>query len=214
MREIRTINNFANLTTKIPVIYNNYLDKKNNKLYIIMQLIEGGETLRSYLNKKVPISNSIEIIKNLCEVLSVFHSKGYYHRDLKPDNIMVRQREVFLIDFNLTNAPNRKGEGTAGYKSPDQELGFPTVDNPDVFSLGVILYEIACGERPIPYKDYSISTDRRGYSMFVEPKEKNENIKVELNDIIVKAMSVTKGVRYRNARELGRDLMSYGKRNR
>ena len=141
--------------------------------YLVMELLE-GETLRSRLEgKALPLKRSLEIARSLAQGLAVAHEKGIVHRDLKPENIfLTKDGRVKILDFGLAKAhgalPNLSQEsvataaleampcrtepgmllGTVGYMSPEQVRGDKLDARSDLFSLGVVLWEMATGNRP------------------------------------------------------------------
>jgi DNA-binding winged helix-turn-helix (wHTH) protein/predicted Ser/Thr protein kinase len=136
--------------------------------FIVMELLE-GETLRDWLKRAPTLEPSLEIARQVLEALRAAHRAGIVHRDLKPENIMVRfDGYVKVLDFGVaklmpaspllgtkgtvTPALSRPGQivGTLGYMSPEQILGQHTDQRSDLFSFGVILYEMLTGQHPWP----------------------------------------------------------------
>ena len=136
--------------------------------YLVMELVE-GETLRDWLKRAPAVEPSLEIARQVLEALRAAHRAGIIHRDLKPENIMVRfDRYVKVLDFGLakmistspllgaqataTAALSRPGQvvGTVAYMSPEQILGQDTDQRSDLFSFGIILYEMLTGQHPWP----------------------------------------------------------------
>jgi len=132
--------------------------------YLLMELLE-GETLEERLRRAGPIPSGelAALIQQACVGIQAAHDAGIVHRDLKPENLFVTSREgqpfVKILDFGIskfdegrTGAPGitRDGVmlGTPYYMSPEQVLGAATDARTDVYALGVILYESACGHRP------------------------------------------------------------------
>jgi predicted Ser/Thr protein kinase len=131
--------------------------------FIAMEFIE-GQTLRQLLDGKLPLVTGIEYARQVANGLARAHSAGFVHRDLKPQNIMVTADGVAkILDFGLarrgastTPSPEdsttltRVGSvvGTPSYMSPEQVLGEPVDARSDIFSFGIVLYEIACGKQP------------------------------------------------------------------
>jgi len=132
--------------------------------YLVTELVE-GETLRDVLKQSPPPERSLEIARQVLEALRAAHGAGIVHRDLKPDNIMVRfDGYVKVLDFGLakrmpasSSAPEAPSVdvsipgqivGTVAYMSPEQALGQDTDPRSDLFSFGIVLYEMLAGRRP------------------------------------------------------------------
>jgi serine/threonine protein kinase len=130
------------------------IEEHNGQLFIIMELIE-GETLREKKNS-MTFKQALDIGIQLAEGLGVAHDKGIVHRDIKPDNIMVRKDGIVqIMDFGLAKLRGvskltKEGStiGTAGYMSPEQVQGQEADHRSDIFSLGVLLYELFTGQLP------------------------------------------------------------------
>ncbi len=130
------------------------IEEHNGQMFIDMELVE-GQTLR---DKKGSISfkQAIDIGIQLAEGLAVAHDKGIVHRDIKPDNIMIRKDGIAqIMDFGLAKLRGvsrltKEGStvGTAGYMSPEQVQGQDADHRSDIFSLGVLLYELLTGQLP------------------------------------------------------------------
>ncbi len=128
--------------------------------YIAMEMIR-GRTLRKLAENSLPFPQLTSIGKQAAEALAVAHGAGITHRDIKPENIMVRDDGyVKVLDFGLARLSNEIGEnpevntgpgvvmGTVSYMSPEQARGERVTQATDIFSLGIVLYELATGQRP------------------------------------------------------------------
>ena len=137
----------------------------NSDRYIAMELIE-GQTLRKLATQGLPLPRIVGIARQVAEALAVAHAAQIIHRDIKPDNVMVRpDGYAKLLDFGLARAqPNQYGTGpthvgnssteaglilgTMGYMAPEQARGEAVSAEADVFSLGVVMYELVTGRHP------------------------------------------------------------------
>ena len=131
--------------------------------FLTMQFVDGHRLDQLIPHDGLPLERLVPIAAALADALAAAHEKGIVHRDLKPANVMVDQRgQVKVLDFGLakmveaeeadveTRARTRAGQvmGTAPYMSPEQASGKPVDHRTDLFSLGVVLYELASGQRP------------------------------------------------------------------
>jgi eukaryotic-like serine/threonine-protein kinase len=130
------------------------VEEEDGKAFIVMEYVE-GKTLKD-LDQNLPLKQAIEIGIQTADGLAAAHEKGVVHRDIKPDNIMIRKDgRVQIMDFGLAKLRGvsrltKEGTtvGTAGYMSPEQVQGQETDHRTDIFSLGVVLYEMFAGESP------------------------------------------------------------------
>lgn len=127
--------------------------------YVVMELIE-GPTLRQLGAQRVAIERGIAIARQVAEALAVAHAAGIVHRDIKPDNVMIRpDGYVKLLDFGLARGQARAAGGaedtspgmllgTVGYMSPEQARGERAAPEADIFTFGIVLYELLAGVHP------------------------------------------------------------------
>src|SRR2546430_1308357 len=139
------------------------VDEQDGRLYIVMQYVE-GETLADRLSReRMPLNTCIDVAMEIASALQEAHSHGVVHRDIKPANVMINvQGQVKVLDFGLAKSAatieqsatdllvSKAGtiSGTAPYMSPEQIRGSTVDGRSDIFSLGIVLYEIAAGARP------------------------------------------------------------------
>src|SRR5438067_680577 len=157
LREARTIAqlNHPNIAT----IY--AIEQEGDKFFIAMELIEGESITTMLARGPMDSREAVRIIRQVAEALDEAHAKGIVHRDIKPDNVMVTKRHVKVLDFGIakqiggavskdTPVLTQGGMivGTPYYMSPEQALGKPLDHRSDIFSLGVVLYEVLAGHRP------------------------------------------------------------------
>ena len=123
--------------------------------YLVMELLE-GETLSSRLSRgKFSMQQTIEYGSEIADALAAAHAKGIIHRDLKPQNIMLTKTGVKVLDFGLAKSSEDETLtitdavlGTPAYMAPEQREGKPCSPESDIYSLGLVLYEMATGKRP------------------------------------------------------------------
>jgi serine/threonine protein kinase len=131
--------------------------KVNKYYYIVMEYLE--ESLRERMNRepggKIPPGIALEIVEGIMRALDYIHLQGIYHRDIKPENIMFRKDNTpILLDFGISRVLDQlmteamKSMGTTYYMSPEQCSGDDIDSRSDVYSLGVVLFEMITGERP------------------------------------------------------------------
>lgn len=207
--EVRTMTQIAELTAKVPNIYEMWFDDKEGYLYIIMQWIS-GVTLSEKMEMTIAPSVFVEWMEYLCLILDAMSIKRFQHKDIKPDNIMFNDNgDLYLIDFNLSvSAPNQM-EGTYMYKAPEMDFGSTTMDRTkvDMFSIGVMLYQFFTGKIPQRMIDYDIyDLEKEKWDMFLEPKDVNGSISSKLNKMIIKLMSYSPKDRYWSYKALRNDL--------
>src|SRR3954465_13866704 len=190
--------------------------KEGNVAYMAMEFIEGQE-LRSLLaeGRPLPVSQAVSIAAQVAEGLAYAHQHGVVHRDVKPANIMVlADGPVKITDFGIARMRASNEEltqsgmmlGSPKYMSPEQVIGKRADHRSDIFSLGVILYEMLCGATP--FNGENVTALMYQIVNFAPPAPSSVNSAVpELLDYIVaKMLSKPVDERYQDATEVARDL--------
>jgi len=192
-------------------------DEERSRRYMVLEWVD-GRLLRQVLNeqKRLPQDRAIRITLALCKALDYIHSEGVVHRDLKPENIMVGpDDQVKLIDFGIAaNAGSRRltfaklteAMGTPDYISPEQVKGKRGDQRSDVYSLGIMFYEMLTGKVPFTGPNPFVIMNERLLNNPIPPREVNPQISPQLQEIIYRALERDPNKRYPNAHEFALDL--------
>lgn len=185
--------------------------------YMAMEFLEGKE-LREILDSGVvlPVEKVVHIAAQICDGLAFAHEHGIIHRDVKPANVMViKNGMVKITDFGIAQVSSASRTmagmvmGSPKYMSPEQVVGQTVDGRSDIFSLGVVLYEMLTGKTPFVGDNISAIMYQILNEEPIPPKAFNQNIPDSLSHIILRALAKHPDARYQTAKELGRDLRKY-----
>jgi serine/threonine protein kinase len=200
--------------------------------WMVMELIDGA-SLRSLLDGQAPLPIEITLkhAEGLIDALRVAHLYGVLHRDIKPNNILVGgDGRARLSDFGLARAraeipPTEQFSqattetktdghvvGTRGYMSPEQALGKSLDCRTDIFSLGVVLYEMCTGHRAFPRSDSGEFLDALLHREPLPIPQLNSEIPIEFEEIVRKALAKRRFQRYQSANEMLLDVRALRRR--
>ncbi len=191
--------------------------EENGINYIVMELLE-TKTLKDYIEEHGALSSelTLKIAAQIASALEAAHKAHIIHRDIKPHNIVLNKNLVAKVtDFGIakiTNAPSAtitsfgSTMGSVHYFSPEHAKGGYTDEKSDIYSLGVVMYEMATGKLPFD-GDSPVSVALKHIQEEPKPPiEVNPSVTPALNSIILKAMAKSTVVRYQSATELLRDI--------
>ncbi|MHC1741258.1 MAG: protein kinase [Anaerolineaceae bacterium] len=209
----------ANLThPNIVTIYDFGFD--NNSLFIVMEFVHGTDLKTKIRQKRIfTVEEGIPLILQACAALGYAHRAGIVHCDVKPHNMLVTpDNRLKITDFGIARAlatidPQEKQEvvwGSPQYLSPEQAQGSAPSPASDVYSLGVVIYEMFTGRLPFEAENSEELAALRLTNDPVPPRTINPQIPETLEKIILKVLSKEPSQRFRTADQMGRVLLSFG----
>jgi len=178
--------------------------------YIVMDYIAGG-TLASRLGRPLPLDTTLNIVEQIGRALDYAHNQGVVHRDVKPSNVlMAREDWVLLSDFGIARVMETTvrltrtgvGIGTPEYMSPEQGQGLPVDSRSDLYSLGILLYEMLTGQVPFKAETPFGTVLQHVSTPPPPPRVHNPNIPEAVEAVIVKALAKQPEERYQSANEM------------
>lgn len=196
---------------------------EDERPYIVTEFVP-GMTLREVMEDGIPLPAALGIVSQIASALAAAHSHGIIHRDLKPENIMVRPDGIIkVLDFGLAklgkqgvDGGNRqhggfdtepgKVVGTIHYMSPEQALRKPVDHRTDIFSLGIILYELTSGQRPFQGDSDAAIYDAILHRPAVPLSKLSRNVPFQLDRVIEKALAKDPEKRYQGVSQMKDDL--------
>jgi len=200
-----------------PGVMKVFADPDRSQVYMVMEWVD-GRLLREVLNeqRKLPPERAIKITTRILDALGYIHDHGVVHRDLKPENVMVDDQDnIKLIDFGiasdlrgrrLTFAKLSQTMGTPDYISPEQVKGKRGDGRSDLYSVGVMLYEMLTGKVPFTGTNPFLVMNDRLLNNPVPPREIDPEISPQLQEVIYRAMERDWKNRYARASEFAWDL--------
>jgi tRNA A-37 threonylcarbamoyl transferase component Bud32 len=182
--------------------------------FIAMEYVR-GTNLKELLQSEhgISVSFAIDVVSQVASALDYAHSKGVVHRDIKPANILITpDNRVKLTDFGIArmNTSNLTHEGqllgTPNYMAPEQILGKELDHRADVFSLGVVFYEMLTRRKPFQGENLTVVTHRIVYDAFTPPEQHVEGITPALRTVLHRALEKDPSRRYQHAGEMADEL--------
>jgi serine/threonine-protein kinase len=212
MREARAAGRLSH--PGIVTIHDALEDPETQSCYIVMEFVS-GRTLESLLLSGPPLETqqSLNIIRQVAEALDYAHRQHVIHRDLKPANILLAEDgRAKLTDFGIAKIMALEGAqrtaaimGTPSYMSPEQVTGGQVDARSDLFSLGIILYQMLAGQKPFP-GDTAAVMFKIAYEDPVPPSKINPQLSIAHDYLVLRSLAKSRDKRYASAREFLDDL--------
>lgn len=186
--------------------------------YIIMEYISGvtlASKISDFKKKKeyLPLNESVNIVSKLAEALSYAHKRDMVHGDVKPDNVLIENtNRIVLIDFGLSKLVTGHTEitgvvnGTPAYMAPEQAMGMPRRDYSDIYSLGVIFYQLVTGQLPFSSKNPLGLLKLHIEEPVIPPRSIRKEVPKRIEKIILKALEKKPENRYQSLDEMLADI--------
>jgi eukaryotic-like serine/threonine-protein kinase len=200
------------------------IDDNNGHPFIVMERLEGDSLKQKLQGKALDLDLLLDVAVQVAQALEALHAKGIIHRDIKPANVFITQSgQVKVLDFGLAKISHEgvAGDehayehsltavgvvpGTAVYMSPEQARGEDLDPRSDIFSFGVVLYEMATGQKPFRGTNVVTTLDAMLHKKPASPRSLNPAVPGALEGVIGKAMEKDRGMRYQNAAQMKADL--------
>ena len=212
-REARAIAKLSH--PHIVVVYN--VEDKHDLSYIVMEHIEGRDLRQALKTEhRFEAERAVKIIAQVCSALDYAHQAGIIHRDIKPSNIMLLPNDKAKVtDFGIAKIADNfsltlPGHvlGTPSYMAPEQFEEETADSRADIFSLGVVLYELLSGARPFAADSLAALAYKIVHKMHIPPSLQNVELPLELDDIIGCALAKNPAERYQTAQEFRDALLA------
>ena len=195
------------------------LEESNRMRALVIELVEGPLLADRIAQGALPLEEALSIARQICEGVEYAHERGIVHRDLKPANLLIDNEGLLkIVDFGVAAAQSQGDTqltktgyviGSPKYMAPEQILGKKVDERADIYSLGVIMYEMFSGIPPYSRGDHMSVMYQHVQGKARPPIEINKALPVELNNLVMKCMALDKAKRAQSMDELRLSLEKF-----
>jgi eukaryotic-like serine/threonine-protein kinase len=216
LKEARVVGQISH--PSIVALHDMGIDESSSTPYLVMEYVEGQPLERMLDKGSIPFPRACAWIGDVASALGLAHRRGIIHGDVKPANILVSDEgRIKLTDFGMARLASRDLKdtpllGTPAYWCPEQILGKPQDARSDIFSLGVVLYEMITGNRPFDADSLQGMCARIMSSTPLPPSQTNPSLPAGLNELVLSCMEKDPARRRASAEDLADDLYPFARR--
>lgn len=216
IKEARVVGQISHQS--IVALHDMGIEESTQTPYLVMEHVEGHPLDRILEKGSVPYPRACAWVADIATALHVAHRKGIIHGDVKPANVLVTEEgRVKLTDFGMARLASRDSKdspllGTPAYWCPEQILGKPQDARSDIFSLGVVLYEMVTGKRPFDAESLQAICQKVMSATPLPPSQINSSLPAGLNELIGSCLEKDPGRRRNSAEDLALDLYPFARR--
>ncbi len=184
--------------------------EQNGLFYLVLQYVEGGASLADLVGAPLAPARAIGFITRLLAALDYAHARGVVHRDIKPANVLLPTPDwpmladfgisKLLGDFNAQLTATGMIIGTAAYMAPEQALGKPIDHRTDLYSVGVVLYELLTGRIPFEAESPTALLIQHAYAAPLPPRQLNPELPAEIDAVLLRVLAKNPDDRYQSTR--------------
>ncbi len=216
LQEARVVGQLSH--SSIITLHDMGIDEATQTPYLVMEFLEGQPLNRILEKGSIPYPRACAIVAEVACALGVAHRKGVIHGDVKPANVLITDGgRVKLMDFGMARLASRDSaatplSGTPAYWCPEQIMGKPQDARSDLFSLGVVLYELVTGKRPFDAESLQAICGRVLSSTPLPPSHANPSLPTGFDEVVARCLAKDPVARYGVGETLAEDLYPFARR--
>jgi serine/threonine protein kinase len=216
IKEARVVGQISHQS--IVALHDMGIEESTQTPYLVMEHVDGQPLDRILEKGSIPFPRACAWVADIATALHVAHRKGIIHGDVKPANVLVTEEgRIKLTDFGMARLASRDSKdtpllGTPAYWCPEQILGKPQDARSDIFSLGIVLYEMVTGKRPFDAESLQAICQKVMSATALPPSQINASLPAGLNELVASCLEKDPGRRRASAEDLALDLYPFARR--